>query len=202
MELTANISGDEQAFLDLEYSASRPYAEFVYTSTEQALQVRRYLLDRKVGEFAPPHGRLLREQGRPVGMLAVLSGEDLTKCRLKAALALKQSGLLSADPAMAARLQLAGQTLLRVQPEDWYISRVATVEAERGRGLGKYLLDQAEQEARSRGFPRIVLEVAPSSTAALQMYRRQGYQQVDARQVYDPASTRSLEYHHLTKVLE
>jgi ribosomal protein S18 acetylase RimI-like enzyme len=202
MQLTADIAGDEQALLDLEFIASEPYTRFVFSSTGQALSVRQYLFERNLCEFSPPYGRLLRDDsGQPVGLLAMLSGAELTRCRLKATLALTRSEFLTCDLQLAARLQLAGQTLLKVLPEDCYISRVAAAEASRGQGIGAHLLREAEDEARRRGCPRIVLEVSPASSAALRLYRRALYEQIDSREVTDPHSGRSLQYLHLAKTL-
>jgi ribosomal protein S18 acetylase RimI-like enzyme len=201
MDVTADIAGDEQALLDLEFEASAPYTGFVFSTTEQALEVRQYLFDRNLCEFSPPYARLARDGAQTLGLLAVLRGADLTRCRLKAGLALTRSEFLSRDPAMATRLHLAGQALLKLKPEDFYISRVATAPAARGRGTGAYLLSEAEREARGLGYPRIVLEVSPTSTAAVQLYRRAGYVQFDARQVADSRSGRTLSYLHLAKTL-
>jgi GNAT superfamily N-acetyltransferase len=199
MDLTPLVGSDEQTLLDLEFVASEPYTTFVFSSTDQALRLRRYLYNKNLCEFSPPYGRLLRDQGRAVGLLAVLDGGELTRCRLKATFALTKSGLLAEDPGLEARLHLAGQTLLKLRPDDLYISRVAA--AERGRGLGSYLVGCAEQEARARGCPRVALEVSPLSIAAVQLYHRQGYQEIDAREVHDPLTGRSLHYLHLAKVL-
>jgi ribosomal protein S18 acetylase RimI-like enzyme len=201
MDLTPHVGGDEQTLLDLEFVASEPYTTFVFPSTEQALRVRRYLYERNLCEFSPPYGRLLRDQGRAVGLLAVLDGAELTRCRLKATLALTKSGLLAEDSELGPRLHLAGQTLLKLRPDDFYISRVAAAESERGSGLGRHLVRCAEDEARARGCPRLALEVSPLSTAAVQLYRREGYQQIDAREVQDPLTGRSLHYLHLVKAL-
>ena len=199
MDLTPHVGADEQTLLELEFVASEPYTTFVFSSTDQALRVRRYLYDRNLCEFSPPYGRLLRDQGRAVGLLAVLDGAELTRCRLKATLALTKSGLLADDPGLGARLHLAGQTLLKLRPDDFYISRVAA--AERGRGLGSHLVRCAADEARARGCPRVVLEVSPLSVAAVQLYRREGYQEIDAREVQDPLTGRSLRYLHMAKAV-
>ena len=199
MDLTPHVGGDEQTLLDLEFVASQPYTSFAFSSTDQALRVRRYLYERNLCEFSPPYGRLLRDQGRAVGLLAVLDGAELTRCRLKATLALTKSGLLADDPGLGARLHLAGQTLLKLRPDDFYISRVAA--AERGRGLGSHLVRCAADEARARGCPRVVLEVSPLSVAAVQLYRREGYQEIDAREVQDPLTGRSLRYLHMAKAV-
>ena len=201
MDLTSHVGGDEQTLLELEFLASEPYTSFVFASTDQAVRVRRYLYEKNLSEFSPPYGRLLRDNGRVVGLLAILDGAELIKCRLKATLALTKSGLLAEDPALGARLQLAGQTLLKLRPDDFYISRVAAAEGQRGRGLGSFLVRSAEQEARSRACPRLALEVSPLSTAAVQLYRREGFEEIDAREVQDPLTGRSLRYLHLAKTV-
>jgi len=179
LDLSPNLAGDEAAFLDLEFQASEPYTSFVYSTTQQALDLRRFLFEKQLCEFSPPYGRLLRDAGRPVGMLALLSGSELNVQRLKAAHALSRSGLIAGDPALGARLQLAGRTLLKVLPDDLYLSRVATAPAARGKGIGSYLMRQVESDARARASRRVVLEVSPVSAAAVQLYRRSGFEQID-----------------------
>jgi ribosomal protein S18 acetylase RimI-like enzyme len=200
--VTAELGDDIPAILDLEHAASEPYTRFVFSTAEQAQSLRQYLFDRSLAEFSPPYLRVLREDGRVAGILAVLTGKELATSRLRAALALSKSGLLQSDAAVGRRLQLAGQTLLKPLPNDFYISRIAVAPAERGRGYGQHLMHAAEAEARERGCGRLVLEVAPESRSAIQLYRRAGLLQVDAREVEDPASGRRLEYLHLAKSLE
>ena len=202
MDLSAEIADDSTAVLDLEFLASEPYTRFVYSTVEQTLAVRQYLFARNLCEFSPPHLRVLRHEGRVVGMLAALTGADLAECRLRAALAITKSGLLTGDTAVSQRLRLAGQTLLKLGRDDFYLSRIATAEAARGKGLGELMIRATEREARERGCRRVALEVAPASEAAVRLYRREGFQQIDARQVSDSAAGRHLEYLHLAKSLD
>jgi ribosomal protein S18 acetylase RimI-like enzyme len=202
VDLTAELGEDAPAVLDLEYTASEPYTRFVFSSVDQALSVRRYLFERGLCEFSPPYLRVLRQDGRVLGMLAVLTGADVVRCRLRAALALMKGGLLGADMEVTARLKLAGRTLMQLDAEDFYISRIAASAAARGRGLGRLMLGAAEGEARARGCHRLALEVAPESGAAVRLYRSQGFEQVAARQVSDAASGRRLEYLHMVKPLD
>lgn len=201
MDLTVQVGDDEQTLLDLEFLASEPYTSFVYSSTDQALRVRRHLYQHNLCEFSPPYGHLLRDEGRVVGMIAALDGAELTRCRLKATLALTKSGLLAEDPTLGPRLHLAGQALLKLRPDDFYISRVAAAENMRGRGVGSHLVRWAEREARARHCHQIALEVSPRSAAAVQLYRREGYREIDAREIRDPLTARSLRYLHLAKAL-
>jgi putative acetyltransferase len=49
----------------------------------------------------------------------------------------------------------------------------------RGRGMGRKLLDDLIAEARRRGFRRIELETASNLVAAIALYERAGFQEVD-----------------------
>jgi ribosomal protein S18 acetylase RimI-like enzyme len=202
VDSTAELGVDTLAVLELEYAASEPYTRFVYSSVDQALSVRRYLFERDLCEFSPPHLRILRRDGRVIGMLAVLTGAGLVRCRLLAALALTRSGLLGSDREATARLKSAGGTLMKPVDDDLYVSRIATAAAARGQGLGRLMLEAAEREARARGCRRLALEVAPESEAALRLYHSQGFERVDAREVSDPATGRGLTYLHMVKPLD
>lgn len=48
--------------------------------------------------------------------------------------------------------------------------------AVRGKGLGKYLLQQLEKAIADRGFPEIWIETASVLKEAVQLYERNGYQ--------------------------
>jgi ribosomal protein S18 acetylase RimI-like enzyme len=200
-DLTWAVGNDVTAALPLEFAASEPYTRFVFSSESQALAARQYLVERGLAEFSPPHLRLLRQAGRVVGMLAALTGAELVARRLRAALAMSRSGLLAGDDDATRRLRLAGQTLLKVRPDDYYISRIASAPTARGQGLGGFMLRQAEETARELGCPRLVLEVSPASAAAVRLYQGAGLIEVDARRVADEATGRALEYLHLVKLL-
>ncbi|MEW2621389.1 GNAT family N-acetyltransferase [Streptomyces sp. NPDC048106] len=55
------------------------------------------------------------------------------------------------------------------------IKRMYVAERARGHGIGRYLLEQLEQHAVSRGATRIMLETGRRNTAALALYHRSGY---------------------------
>ena len=201
LQLSAELGADMAAVLELESAASAPYTRFVFSTPTHARSVRQYLFDRNLGEFSRPYLRLLRHTDDVVGLLVLLTGAELTVCRLRAALALRSSGLLAADAGLDGRLQLAGRTLLKVKPDDFYIARIAVASSARGGGLGAHLLREAEREGRRRGCARLVLEVAPESAAARRLYERHGLSEIAVANVVDPATGRRLEYAHLSKSL-
>lgn len=49
--------------------------------------------------------------------------------------------------------------------------------SERGRGLGRRLLDAGEELARERGFPSMELEVYAHNDAAIALYRGAGFEE-------------------------
>jgi ribosomal protein S18 acetylase RimI-like enzyme len=62
-----------------------------------------------------------------------------------------------------------------IAPGSWYVNAIATYEQFRGRGVGRALMQAAEQAARSSGASELSLIVASLNTGAAAMYRRLGY---------------------------
>jgi len=56
-----------------------------------------------------------------------------------------------------------------------YLSAIAVVDQERGRGVGRKLLDQAEREARRSGARGLRLHTANSNVAALELFLKRGF---------------------------
>jgi putative acetyltransferase len=50
----------------------------------------------------------------------------------------------------------------------------------RGRGLGRYLLENVIERARAIGYQALYADTLPSMTEALALYERQGFEKVDA----------------------
>ena len=202
LTLTANIDLDRARYLGLERAASRPYGEFVYGGEEVHAAVHEYLLASGAAEFAPPEGKLMVVDGTVVGMVAALSGAMLRQRRMQSAYHLSRSPFVTVDADLMRRIRLAGGTLLRPEDRDLYLSRIAIAPAARGRGLAAAMLDRLLREARAAGAPRCVLEVAPNNAAALALYGRLGFVQVDARSVTDPRTGRGLSYVHMLCTLD
>ena len=199
LALTTELDAHAAEFLSLELEVSRDYNLFVYRDSEQAAGISRYLYERGRIEFSPPHGRALIDGDRLVGMVACLSGAELSACRLRIVLELKKSGVLEKEPQMARRLQLAGQIFVKPKKTDFYLSRIAVIETARQRGLGSFLLEAYENQGIDLNCDRFVFEVVSSNDTAIAFYRRHGYREIDRRRAHDPESDRSLEYLHMAK---
>jgi len=52
-----------------------------------------------------------------------------------------------------------------------HITDVSVVRSCRGRGVARHLLEQAEGAAKGRGFLKLTLEVYPSNSEAVTLYR-------------------------------
>jgi ribosomal protein S18 acetylase RimI-like enzyme len=62
-----------------------------------------------------------------------------------------------------------------------YISGVALVPEQRGKGIGTQLLAAAEKRARNLGLPRLSLICFEANAAAMRLYHRLGFRAVDRR---------------------
>jgi len=87
------------------------------------------------------------------------------------------------DPAGA----LAGYFLLMYALDEAHLLDVAVAAPLHGRGVGRYLLDRIAARSRAERMASILLEVRPSNTRALEVYRRYGYEEIGRRKGYYPA---------------
>ena len=70
---------------------------------------------------------------------------------------------------------IVGVIVLRVTDEGFLIDNVAVHPSQRGRGLGRALLELAEAEARSAGFDSVYLYTHEKMTENVALYSRIGY---------------------------
>jgi len=197
--LTDNLAAHLDQFLVLEAEASKPYNNFVYGNDEQAYQLRRLLLQAGVSEFGSPYARLMLDDGRVTGMIACLTGKQLLQVRMKGALALRKAGVLT--PELQDRLRLAGQTLIKPNADDFYLSRIAIAPGLRGQGAGSFLMNYFEDEARTHNCARLTLEVNALDEPAVRFYCRHKFSELSRLKVNDEATGRSLEYQQMSKLL-
>jgi putative acetyltransferase len=69
------------------------------------------------------------------------------------------------------------------------VKRMYVVPDARGRGLGRRVLLELEEQARSFGYTGLVLETGDRSAAALSLYESSGYERIAS---YPPYDTREL----------
>lgn len=196
MVRVADDVSDVETFLELEALAVAPYASFVHTDEAEARRVARRLLEEGVAEFAPPAGfGVVTDDGALVAMVAgPLVPAELTRSRLRATrIIMKLVG-----PDTIARMKIAGETLLKLDAGDAYLSRIAVVPGRRRQGIARFALDAFLSRARAREAKRAVLEVGADEASAIALYRSAGFDAVDERRVVTPDGRRTLAYVHMT----
>jgi ribosomal-protein-alanine N-acetyltransferase len=77
----------------------------------------------------------------------------------------------------------AGFTLIRVVPGEEELLLIGVQPDLRGKGLGKQLLQQFTQDARSRGAEKIFLEMRANNPAEV-LYRSLGFEPIGRREQY------------------
>jgi ribosomal protein S18 acetylase RimI-like enzyme len=76
---------------------------------------------------------------------------------------------------------IAGVIVLVSNPESLLVENVAVDPAAQGTGLGRRLMEFAEQQALAAGLRRLTLYTNEVMTENLAIYRRLGYREVDRR---------------------
>ena len=188
---------DLDAILALEGLSAATSNDFIFDSLEQSTALRRLLLERGAGEYALPFCRVLREEGRTVGFIAVLGSDDLKKQRLRAALLLRREGSRLLSPEALERMNRVSAALVPVLPDDAYFARMAVLPDHAGRGLGRWLQEQAIEWGRSLGAARLLYDVVETNVNPLAMYRRRGCEEVGRAVAEDPTSGSRLGFVHL-----
>ena len=64
------------------------------------------------------------------------------------------------------------------------MTNIALTTSQRGRGLGKVLMEKLMRAAAERGAERMTLEVRPSNTPALRLYEGLGFAAIGVRRKY------------------
>jgi ribosomal-protein-alanine N-acetyltransferase len=79
---------------------------------------------------------------------------------------------------------VVGYVVFWVVHDEVHVLNVATALAARRRGIGRALMEAAEEEGRRRGARLSTLEVRRSNAAAIALYAAMEYRQVGVRQNY------------------
>ncbi|MEM7278782.1 MAG: ribosomal protein S18-alanine N-acetyltransferase [Pseudomonadota bacterium] len=80
--------------------------------------------------------------------------------------------------------QVQGYAILSVAAGEAHILNLCIAAEVRAYGFGAMLLDQLLAHARSAEAERVLLEVRPSNTVAIGLYRKRGFMQIGTRHHY------------------
>ena len=72
---------------------------------------------------------------------------------------------------------------LRTHDGDWEVKRVIVVGDQRGRGVGRALMNELERIARAAGVPRLILQTGSKQPDAVALYEKIGYTPIP---IYEP----------------
>ena len=72
---------------------------------------------------------------------------------------------------------------LKLLRGDWEVKRVIVVDGQRGRGIGRALMNHLEQLAIEGGAPRLILQTGDRQPDAVALYERVGYTPIP---IYEP----------------
>ena len=79
---------------------------------------------------------------------------------------------------------IVGLVVLMEKEEGILLDNVAVNPMYQGHGLGKRLMQQAEEEAITRGFGQIILYTHEKMSKNIQIYQKMGYVEVERRHEY------------------
>ena len=84
--------------------------------------------------------------------------------------------------------QLIGYSIVSVAAAEGHILNLCVERAYQGLGYGRHLLNHILDHAYRTRMQRLFLEVRPSNTAAIHLYREAGFQQLGVRKAYYKAA--------------
>lgn len=168
--IRAAATADSRRIAELFRIASDGVSDYIWEGMRQPgeslldVGARRYA--RENTEFSWQNCRVAEEGGKVVAMVhAYPVGRQATPEQLD-----------EVDPVLRpyAELELSGSL---------YISALAALPGHRGRGLGSALLAAARRRAQQRGLLVLSLICFEENERALALYRRHGFEPIDAREI-------------------
>ncbi len=179
---------DERAeILRLCALASEPYDRFVWRTEARAQEVAEFLWSRDAGEVTAASTMVWRDPSGVLGVLVSLSGLQLRRARLRAAVLIARSAELGLKASEREAARIASATLANVALSDVYLARIAIDTRARGTGLAKSIMTSLALSADSSGANFVVLEVEAENERARSLYESAGYVVTGDREVSDHA---------------
>lgn len=141
-------------------------------------------------------------------MAAMLTLRDMDYGDIEAVMRIEQSiypypwttgnfidSLDSGYASMVAELDgtLVGYAVLMPSVDEAHLLTIGIASEHQRKGLGEEVLGRMMAMAHDSGINRIILEVRPSNTPALALYRKCGFQQIGLRRGYYPADNNTRE---------
>jgi len=178
-------------------------ADYLFGSdnAQNAQRLLKRLFREKSNRFSYQFTEVANLSGEVAGLVIAYSGRLMKSLELPMALHLFQaSGALGFIRFVKRAYPLFG--VKEVENDEYFISNIAVLSVHQGKGLGKYLLSQAEKTARERGFNKISLTVDVENERALSLYIQAGFNVIETVEI--KFLQKLIEYngfHRMAKVL-
>jgi ribosomal protein S18 acetylase RimI-like enzyme len=160
------------------HEATGAYLDWLFGSAEKARAVVRRWMARPGSEISITRATVLLESGRPVGCFVALSGAQLARCARADAIATLQEAKRDGGRALLDRAATASPRAFPIEPDEFFLSRLAVSPELRGSGRGRALLEEYVAVGRRAGFRRFRLDVTVGNTRAEKLYESVGFRRV------------------------
>jgi ribosomal protein S18 acetylase RimI-like enzyme len=156
------------------HEAGNPYFDWILGGAERAGEVLAQWVRRNSSEVSIRRATLLFEDDRSVGGFIALDAAQLGRCRQADLLALMTK--MASDKQFESRLKAAQHLFAKVEPGDFYLSKIGVEPEFRGRSLGKEILQAYADEGRDQGPQRLRLDVSAGNATAIRLYESFGFE--------------------------
>jgi ribosomal protein S18 acetylase RimI-like enzyme len=147
---------------------------FGMDSPQQGLQALESLFRMKSNRFSYQFTQIVMIENLLAGLVVAYPGKLMKSLELPMAWHLfKIRGLKGFLQFFARALPLAG--IKEAEDDEYFISNLAVLPEQQGRGLGSHILTQAEKRAATLGFKKISLTVDVDNDRARKLYERIGF---------------------------
>jgi ribosomal protein S18 acetylase RimI-like enzyme len=94
------------------------------------------------------------------------------------------------------------QSIAEAAPDEYFLAHIAVLPEYEGRGLGRKLLQRAEDKAREAALPKLTLTVDSDNARAIRLYTRAGFN-ITSTIALEPLRRRFQchGFHHMAKIL-
>ena len=83
--------------------------------------------------------------------------------------------------------RILGYSIVSIAVGEAHILNISVDPSEQGQGIGRKMLENLIEVARSKRAENMFLEVRPSNTGALALYQKMGFNEIGVRKDYYPA---------------
>lgn len=181
----------------------RPLTEYWMgvDDTRAALGALKRLFSQKHNLFSHEFAEYARVDGNVAGLVLDYPGRTMKELEPPTVLQfLAAAGLVNTIRMVARSFPLQG--IAEAGPDEYFLAHIAVLPGYEGGGLGRRLLQRAEQRARLGGFHTITLTVDADNKRAMELYARAGWEVRTTVEIKNLKRRLNYHgYHHMAKTL-